>query len=161
MKNLPDTLKDLAAAIALECVAIDRESRFDDMLDDCYSFEKVGGIFACMSPSRVLKECDPTAYRCGVNDYADGENWTEIDGEYYDTDEAEKVKADFISELETEAETLEEVINDERERANKLDEAGEYADANQIRDSLASDCDELENLCAIIAAVEKTELYSL
>jgi hypothetical protein len=42
---------------------------YDEMLDDCYPMVKIGNLG--YSPSRVLKEVDPIAYRCGLNDYLD------------------------------------------------------------------------------------------
>jgi hypothetical protein len=39
---------------------------YDDALDEIH------GDFLGMSASRILKECDPTAYRCGFHDWADG-----------------------------------------------------------------------------------------
>ena len=44
------------------------EGRFEDTLNELYSFECVGGSFAGMDPARVLKEMDPTAYRIGLNE---------------------------------------------------------------------------------------------
>lgn len=109
------TEKNLVAYVASECSTIDREERFDEMLDDCYSFEKVGGPFSNMSPSSVLKEVDPTAYRCGVNDYADGEDWVEIDGNYYESDDVEKAREQFVSDLESEVSDLESELEDTSE----------------------------------------------
>ena len=83
------------AKVKEELTAIDTEQRYDDMLDECYSFKSVGGIFAHMLPSRVLEEMDPIAYRCGKNDWEDSESqdqWEEIDGEYYDRDEVQKIR---------------------------------------------------------------------
>lgn len=114
------TVADLIAFVVSECTAIDREERFDQMLDECYDFSAVGGPFAHMSPSSVLKECDPTAYRCGVNDYADGEGWIEIEGESYESDEVEKAREEFLDELRDEVENLQEVLSDDQ--ANEPDE---------------------------------------
>jgi predicted ribosome quality control (RQC) complex YloA/Tae2 family protein len=105
-------IERLEQHIADECTRIDREARFDDMLDECYSFEKVGGPFEYMSPSRVLKEVDPIAYRCGVDDYEDSEEWVEINGDYYERRDAEKAKEDFIESLESEITDLESEIEE-------------------------------------------------
>lgn len=88
------------ARVIDELTPIDMEARFNDMLDECYSFDAVGGPFASMQPSRVLLECDPVAHRCGVNDYADGErdNATEIYGDYYDTDEVQAIRDEVEAE---------------------------------------------------------------
>ena len=42
---------------------------YDEMIDDCSEEVKIGNI--TFSPSRVLKELDPIAYRCGLGDYLD------------------------------------------------------------------------------------------
>jgi hypothetical protein len=105
--NAMKTTADLVAFVVSECTPIDREARFDGMLDDCYSFDSIGGPFANMSPSSVLKECDPTAYRCGVNDYADGEGWIEIEGSDYDSDDVEKAREEFMDEMRSELADLE------------------------------------------------------
>lgn len=116
----------LETRIAEELTPIDREARFDEMLDSCYSFEGVGGPFAHMSPSRVLKECDPVAYRCGVNDYADGEEWIEVGDSYYDQGDVEEIKDALVDELESEESDLEEIADtydssDEEDRDTDVD----------------------------------------
>ncbi len=42
---------------------------YDEMLNDCYPMVEIGSL--TFTPSRVLKELDPIAYRCGLNDYLD------------------------------------------------------------------------------------------
>lgn len=132
----PETLQRLLAHITENATPIDREDRFDAMLDECYSFEAIGGPFASMIPSRVLKEIDPTAYRCGVNDYADGEEWVEIDGSYYDSDEVDTAREEIVSEMESELTDLE---------AQLEDGEGKQLDLEK----------QIEELEAEIAAVEK------
>lgn len=100
-------IDQLEQRIADECGSVDLAQRYDDMLDECYSFKSVGGIFAHMSPSRVLKECDPVAYRCGMVDFEDGENLVEIGGSYYEQNDAENVRDAMVSELEDEVAELE------------------------------------------------------
>lgn len=98
----------------------DRDQRFRDMLDECYSFKGVGGPFEHMLPSCVLEEMDPVAFRCGVNDFEDSDDTLEeFDGEYYD-----KVA---LSELREECQT--EFDEDE--------EAAAEARADQLRDDIA------------------------
>ena len=46
------------------------ENSFDDMLDETNEIEIMGMSY---SASRVLKDHDPTAYRCMLMDYIDGE----------------------------------------------------------------------------------------
>ena len=161
MKTKDETLKALAAHIADNCQIVDREAAFDSMLDDCYTFQKVGGPFSHMSPSRVLRDCDPVAYRCGVNDYADGEEWTEINGETYETEAAEKARTEFVGELETEADELDEEIEAETERADELEKSGEAADAAQLRAILAPDKAILATLRENINAAVRADLYSI
>jgi hypothetical protein len=118
-KNLTQSQKqaveEMEAHVKSECSQIDREQRFRDMLDECYSFDSVGGPFAYMSPSRVLEEMDPTAFRCGVNDYMDGEDVYEIDGECYDRKEVEEAAEEFIDELRDELSEAEAEIEDDEE----------------------------------------------
>ena len=42
---------------------------FEEMLDDCEGPVELCGM--TYSASHVLREVDPTAYRCGFNDYVD------------------------------------------------------------------------------------------
>jgi len=101
-------MKTLIEHITSELSAIDTDQAYDDMLDEIYSLESVGGPFAYMSASKVLCEVDPTAYRCGFSDYTDSQRevWAEVDGNYYDRRDAEKAKEEFISELQAEADKL-------------------------------------------------------
>lgn len=86
-----------------EYTACDVESLFDDCLNEIYSFDKVGGPFEHMEPSRVLKEIDPVAYRCGVNDHSDSlsgdGNYVEINDSLYCRNDVESAKDEFIDEL--------------------------------------------------------------
>ena len=43
--------------------------QYDEMLDECYGEVRLGSL--TFSPSRVLKEMDPVAYRCWFNDWMD------------------------------------------------------------------------------------------
>lgn len=55
------------------------EERYAEFLDEIYP---VGVEVAGMNyqASRVLRECDPIAFRCNANDYADAMGW-DTDGE--------------------------------------------------------------------------------
>jgi hypothetical protein len=55
------------------------ESRYDDMLDEVGQYD-LRGMFANYQPSRVLREIDPVAYRCGMNDWLDGEDKSTFEG---------------------------------------------------------------------------------
>ena len=121
MKTLKEITKDWESRIESDCKPVDMEQRFRDMLDECYSFDKVGGPFAYMSPSRVLEEMDPTAFRCGVNDYADGESdeIMELSSGYYRIEDCKEVQDEIAAELDTEIEDL---------RENEADEDSKQAD---------------------------------
>jgi hypothetical protein len=114
----------LAELVKEELTPIDREQRFRDVLDECYSFKDVGGPFAHMSPSAVLEEMDPIAFRCGVNDYLDDENVDEYegDGESYEHDELQALRDQ--AEEEIDAEIADEEAEAEEAEAEK-DEPGD------------------------------------
>lgn len=73
----------------------DFTDQYDEMLDD------VDGEFMRFAASQILKEMDPTAYRCGLLDYVDG----------LDQDE-EKMKDDDYAEWTEEKENLESEIEE-------------------------------------------------
>lgn len=141
------TVQDLIAHVVAECSTIDREARFDQMLDECYSFAEVGGPFASMSPSEVLKECDPVAYRCGVNDLEDSEGWIEINGDYYDSDEVEKAREEFLDEMRSELSDM------EIEQCDHESEDAEERDTDRLS-SLMTDIPALES------RIEELEHYT-
>ena len=47
------------------------ERDYDDELDENHQDYEIMGL--SFSASRVLKECDPIAYKCGLNDFVDSE----------------------------------------------------------------------------------------
>lgn len=113
MQTLNPIVSKLISHIEAECSAIDREGVFDDMIDECYSFESVGGPFAHMSPSRVLREVDPIAHRCGVNDYfGTDDSYIEVGNETYRKDEVDEARDSFLEDLENECSDLETEIED-------------------------------------------------
>lgn len=77
-------------------------SEWDNILDDADNNVIVCGIE--FSPSCVLKNCDPTAYRCGKSDYESNFDLEEC-GEYQELQNT-------ISDLENEIEDLEYKIHD-------------------------------------------------
>lgn len=145
MKTLIEHIKD-------NCRAIDTDSAYDDMLDDCYSLETVGGPFAYMSASNVLSKLDPIAYRCGSSDYTDSQRevWAEVDGDYYERREAEKAKEEFVAELQTEADKLQEEVDALRLEDNSSEE---------IAESLVEDTQ--AELDAKLAEVKEAEGFDL
>ena len=87
----------------------DYEDQFDELLDESGTVEAGGYSFY---PSRILKELDPVAYRCGLNDYADSVFDVEDSDEYKDLqEEIDQLKSD-IEDLESEIEDLESEIED-------------------------------------------------
>lgn len=150
MKTTDQTIENLIAHITAECTVVDVDSQYDEMLDECYSFEKVGGIFAHMLPSRVLRECDEVAYRCGKNDWLDSERerLIEVDNNYYDADEVENARGYFVSDLETEVSELEKEIEE-----LEAEEFGEEEENNDAR--ILGLNARLDTLRASVAAAEK------
>lgn len=87
----------------------DFADQFDDMLDESGTVEAGGYSFY---PSRILKELDPVAYRCGLNDYADSDfDVTENDEYKALQEEIDQLQSD-IEDLESEIEDLENQIVD-------------------------------------------------
>lgn len=73
------------------------EEEYKDLIDES------GPVMICgmsFTASRILAEIDPTAYRCGLNDYVDSLDVTD-DSEYQALEEE-------LAELEAELEALEE-----------------------------------------------------
>ena len=87
----------------------DFADQFDDMLDESGTVEAGGYSFY---PSRILKELDPVAYSCSLNDYADSVfDVTENDDYKALQEEIDQLKSD-IEDLESEIEDLENQIAD-------------------------------------------------
>lgn len=76
---------------------------YDEMLDSEGDISVAGLMYA---PSRILKEIDPIAYRCGFNDYVDGVSDDDIT-EYVELTEQIEECEEKIEELESELEDLE------------------------------------------------------
>jgi len=77
----------------------DFENSYCSMLNDVY------GDFMNMSASVILLECDPIAYRCGLNDFVDSFNIEDNDN-YKELIEQKEEMEILIEELETEIEEL-------------------------------------------------------
>lgn len=89
----------LVSHVTSECPEVDMEERFCRTIDEIYSFKDVGGPFAYMTPSDVLREMSPTDFRMGVADQSDRENVYEIGNAYYDADKVEDARMEFLMEL--------------------------------------------------------------
>lgn len=79
--------------------------RGEAILDEMYrdyidEFNTVTIMGMSYIPSRVLEELDPTAYRCCFNDWLDGEEWDEFEGDYLKRDDIEKVTDEYNEYLE-------------------------------------------------------------
>jgi hypothetical protein len=74
---------------ALETVSFwteaELEQRHDELMDDTLPEVVIGSY--TYSPSQVLREVDPTAYRQEVLTYIDNMDVVELDGRYYDEGE--------------------------------------------------------------------------
>jgi hypothetical protein len=83
----------------------DLESEYDDYLDECYS-DVCEALPVNVSGSELLKEFDPTAYRCGFNDWLDSYDYTSLDA-HRDAEEVIEELEEQIAEVEQEIEALE------------------------------------------------------
>ena len=138
-----DIIEELIDRIESNCEALDVDDLYDQMLDEVYSFAGVGGPFDYMQPSKVLKEMDPTAYRCGRNDWVDGEDFTEVKGcEYRDSD-IEEVREELLSELEDELADVDAQIDDLDEDSGMYDYEYEFADLVGQKDRLQANIDKV------------------
>lgn len=88
------------------------ESDYDDFIDEMYgSIDIAAGTF---SASKILKECDPTAYRCGKADFdsnfdvCEVEEYTDLEKELEDLKEQRDGLVSEIEDLEAEEEESEE-----------------------------------------------------
>ena len=78
------------------------DAQFDDFLDDVEQSVYICGIE--FYPSDILKNCDPTAYRCGKSDYESN----------FDLENCEEYRdmLDKLEDLESELEDLESELED-------------------------------------------------
>jgi hypothetical protein len=96
--NLQDLARDKQYEINnFEIDESTKEEQHDDMLNDCYE-----GIFG-LTPSRILKECDPIMYNEELSNYVDSldvsdeEEYIELQSEL---DEIENEIAELQDELD-------------------------------------------------------------
>lgn len=67
---------------------------YDEMLDEIYDSVKIGT--SEFSPSLVLKNLDPIAYRSGFNDWLDAEGWDDCkNGNYYRGSDEDEVDVTY------------------------------------------------------------------
>ena len=96
----------------IECDPDDLADQFDECLDEEGNIKVAGCTFY---PSQILKECDPVAYRCGLNDFADSEFRKE------DTEEYQALQEE-IDQLESDIENLESEIEDLENQIEEIEE---------------------------------------
>ena len=97
---------------SIECDPDDFADQFDECLDGAGSIEVAGCTFY---PSQVLKKCDPVAYRCGLNDFADS---------CFDKEETEEYQAlqSEIDNIQEEIDQLESDIEDLQSQIEEMEE---------------------------------------
>ena len=83
----------------------DYEDQFDESMDDSIPEIEIGCL--TYSPSHVLKNVDPTAYRCSLNDFVDSLDVEDSDEYKALQSEIDQLKSD-IEDLENQIEELEE-----------------------------------------------------
>jgi len=121
--------KEIEQRVIGELTPVDTDALYRDMLDDCYSFECVGGIFAPMQPSRVLEHVDPVAFRCGMNDFEDSlrDDYEEINENFYDRGEVQDIRD------EVEGEASDQQEDEEREEAEASCEGEEERQGKVVK----------------------------
>ena len=87
----------------------DYVTKFDESLDESIPEIEIGCL--TYSPSHVLKNVDPTAYRCSLNDFVDSLDVEDSDEYKALQDEIDQLQSD-IEDLENEIEDLENQIAD-------------------------------------------------
>ena len=87
----------------------DYEDQFDESLDDSIPEIEIGCL--TYSPSHVLKNVDPVAYRCGLNDFLDSLDIEDSD-EYKELQSEIDDIQDEIDQLQSDIEDLEIQIAD-------------------------------------------------
>ena len=98
--------KMLEARIKEELTPIHIEEYYADALDDIYPVVEIGGL--TFSPSQIVTQLDPIAFRCGMQDYLDGDDTLEyVADEWYIAYEVEKLREE-IDEIEAAKEAAEE-----------------------------------------------------
>jgi hypothetical protein len=96
------TIEKLEAYVSDNCEPIDLDAYFREMIDECYSFDSIGGPFKGMLASTVLEKVDPIAFRTGLNDFRDSEGTVEIGDAEFDGRDVETAREKFIDALESE-----------------------------------------------------------
>lgn len=111
--NLEQTIKTLQAKIAEYKEALDNmdisetsladDDAYSDWLNEIYGPVYVGSLAYCAS--RVLRELDPIAYRCGFSDYLNGLDITDSEEHTGLTARLEDMEAE-LTDLQSELDEL-------------------------------------------------------
>ena len=110
IRKLQDQIKDKESQQnSIELDPDNYEDQFDESLDDSIPEIEIGCL--TYTPSHVLKNVDPTAYRCGLNDFVDSLDVEDSDEYKALQEEIDQLKSD-IEDLESEIEDLENQIAD-------------------------------------------------
>jgi hypothetical protein len=97
-KNKEKKFDDEVEARVIERLdVIDVEQVYRETLCDIYGMVDVCGMK--MSAAAILEEMDNTAFRCGCNDWMDGEQIEEINGEHYDQREVDDIREEVYNEM--------------------------------------------------------------
>lgn len=126
------TAQDLIDHVVSECDPVDMDARFRDSLD--YD----GPVTVCgleFDPSRILHALDETAYDTYFNDYVDGEEVTEINGDYYEDRDVEKAREEFLDGMRDELADLESELETVREDEPEVMDVDE---SNRLTDEIAA-----------------------
>jgi predicted nucleic acid-binding Zn-ribbon protein len=100
----------------------DFADQFDDSLDESIPEIEIGCL--TYSPSHVLKNVDPTAYRCSLNDFVDS-----LDVE--DSDEYKALQEE-IDQLQSDIEDLENQISDLEDQITEAEEEIQDLESKEV-----------------------------
>ena len=108
IRKLQDQIKDKEKQQSnIEIDPDSYEDQFDESLDESIPEIEIGSL--TYSPSHVLKNVDPVAYRCSLNDFVDSLDVEDSDEYTALQEEIDQLKSD-IEDLESEIEDLESQI---------------------------------------------------
>jgi DNA repair exonuclease SbcCD ATPase subunit len=110
MENLQAKIEEVKRQIKSKQSEIDNfeidQDEFEDQYCEMLDYEgpvKVAGL--TFDASAIIREMDPTAYRCGLNDYVDGIDKSDIK-EYQELEEELEELENELSDLEEELENM-------------------------------------------------------
>jgi len=123
LKRQEENLRDVQHDVDMAQIKVDNfeidpynyEDQFCEMLDEQGDIE-IGTL--SFSPSDVLREMDPIAYRTGLLDYVDGfdieddEEYSELKGNLEELESDKESTEELIEELQEELERLQEELEE-------------------------------------------------